>query len=87
MWIDHQALFKPIAKASLVLRSGRIAETIAEALRLATHEVAMLDPSYDSYGAVVALAGAFAGAALGFLLVEQQLQSTIERHAHTLACT
>ena len=38
MWIDHQALFKPITKASLVLRSGRIAETIAEALRLALAE-------------------------------------------------
>ena len=38
MWIDHQALFKPITKASLVLRPGRIAETLAEALRLAMSE-------------------------------------------------
>src|SRR5215218_5085062 len=35
MWIDHAALFKPITKASLRLCRGRIAETMAEALRLA----------------------------------------------------
>src|SRR5918994_1902198 len=33
MWIDHQALFKPITKASFVLRPGSIATTVAEALR------------------------------------------------------
>jgi acetolactate synthase-1/2/3 large subunit len=38
MWIDHQALFKPIAKASLVLRTGKIAATVLEALRIATRE-------------------------------------------------
>jgi acetolactate synthase-1/2/3 large subunit len=38
MWIDHQALFKPITKGSLMLRSGSIAVTIAEALRLALTE-------------------------------------------------
>src|SRR5688572_16258678 len=35
MWIDHQALFKPITKASVVLRPGRVAAGVAEALRLA----------------------------------------------------
>jgi acetolactate synthase-1/2/3 large subunit len=38
MWIDHQALFKPITKASLVLRPGRIAETLTAALNLAMSE-------------------------------------------------
>lgn len=38
MWIDHQTLFKPITKASLVLRPGNIAETVCEALRLAMSE-------------------------------------------------
>lgn len=38
MWIDHQALFKPITKASFVLRAGTIAETVVEALRIATSE-------------------------------------------------
>jgi acetolactate synthase-1/2/3 large subunit len=38
MWIDHQALFKPITKASVVLRPGRVAAGVAEALRLAMSE-------------------------------------------------
>jgi acetolactate synthase-1/2/3 large subunit len=38
MWIDHQALFKPITKASIVLRPGRVAAGVAEALRLAMTE-------------------------------------------------
>jgi acetolactate synthase-1/2/3 large subunit len=38
MWIDHQALFKPITKASFVLRPGRIAATITEALAIAMSE-------------------------------------------------
>src|SRR5438105_6548451 len=38
MWIDHHALFKPITKATLRLETGRIAETVAAALALATSE-------------------------------------------------
>src|SRR5579872_5987040 len=38
MWIDHHALFRPITKASLRLESGRIGETVTEALRLAMTE-------------------------------------------------
>ena len=38
MWIDHHALFKPITKATLRLEPGRIAETLAQALRLAMAE-------------------------------------------------
>lgn len=38
MWIDHQALFKPITKASLRLRPGEIAATLAQALQLALSE-------------------------------------------------
>ena len=38
MWIDHHALFKPITKATLRLRRGEIAATLAEALRIATSE-------------------------------------------------
>src|ERR1700681_1608025 len=34
MWIDHHALFKPIAKATLRLHNGRIAETPDEAIPL-----------------------------------------------------
>ncbi len=38
MWIDHHALFRPITKATLPLRKGRIGETVVEALRLASSE-------------------------------------------------
>jgi acetolactate synthase-1/2/3 large subunit len=38
MWIDHHALFKPITKATLPLERGRIAETLAEAIRVALTE-------------------------------------------------
>jgi acetolactate synthase-1/2/3 large subunit len=38
MWIDHHALFKPITKATLRLRRGEIAATLAEALRIAMSE-------------------------------------------------
>jgi acetolactate synthase I/II/III large subunit len=38
MWIDHEALFKPITKASFRLRTGDIAPTVVEALRIATTE-------------------------------------------------
>jgi acetolactate synthase-1/2/3 large subunit len=38
MWIDHHALFAPITKATLRLEHGRIAETVAEAIRLALSE-------------------------------------------------
>src|SRR5919106_5246785 len=35
MWIDHEALFKPITKASFTLRAGNIGTTVTEALRIA----------------------------------------------------
>jgi acetolactate synthase I/II/III large subunit len=38
MYIDHHALFQPITKASLPLRAGSIAETLATALRTALSE-------------------------------------------------
>ncbi len=38
MWIDHHALFAPIAKASLALRPGRVAETVASAVAIALTE-------------------------------------------------
>ena len=38
MWIDHHALFKPITKATLRLRRGEIAATLAQALQLALSE-------------------------------------------------
>ena len=38
MYIDHQQLFAPITKASLVLREGTVAETVAEAVRLSLTE-------------------------------------------------
>ncbi len=38
MLIDHHALFGPIAKASFALRPGRIAETVAAAVRIALSE-------------------------------------------------
>jgi acetolactate synthase-1/2/3 large subunit len=38
MWIDHHALFRPITKATLPLRSGAIGATLAEAIRLALSE-------------------------------------------------
>src|SRR5579863_8874405 len=38
MSIDHHALFRPITKATLALRAGRIAVTLSEALRIALEE-------------------------------------------------
>src|SRR5215203_2765362 len=38
MWIDHHALFKPITKATLRLETGKIAETLKEAIRIAMTE-------------------------------------------------
>ena len=38
MYIDHHALFAPITKASLALREGNVAETLAEALKIALSE-------------------------------------------------
>ena len=38
MWIDHHALFKPITKATLRLRTGEIVATLAQALKLALSE-------------------------------------------------
>src|ERR1700730_12336605 len=35
MWIDHHALFSPITKATFRLEAGKIAETVAEAVRIA----------------------------------------------------
>src|SRR5436190_8739219 len=38
MWIDHHALFKPITKATLPLKTGSIAETVNKAIRIAMSE-------------------------------------------------
>src|SRR6202047_4698797 len=38
MWIDHHALFKPIPKATLPLRKGRVGETLVQAIRVARRE-------------------------------------------------
>ena len=38
MGIDHHALFRPIAKATLPLREGSVAATVAEAVRIALSE-------------------------------------------------
>jgi acetolactate synthase-1/2/3 large subunit len=38
MWIDHHALFAPITKASFRLAPGKIAATVAEAVRIAMRE-------------------------------------------------
>src|ERR1700726_3373265 len=38
MWIDHHALFRPITKATLPLRKGRVGATLVEAIRLARSE-------------------------------------------------
>jgi len=38
MYIDHHALFAPITKASLALRHGNVAETLAEAIAIALAE-------------------------------------------------
>lgn len=38
MRIDHNALFKPISKATFALRGGRVGATLARAIRIATAE-------------------------------------------------
>jgi acetolactate synthase-1/2/3 large subunit len=40
MAIDHHALFRPITKASLALREGRVASVLAEAVQIAVSEPA-----------------------------------------------
>jgi acetolactate synthase-1/2/3 large subunit len=40
MWIDHAALFRPITKASLAFRTGRVAAVLEEAIGLALAEPA-----------------------------------------------
>src|ERR1700704_6651683 len=50
MWIDHHALFKPITKATLPLKTGSIAETLSYAVALALSEPkgpVHLDPPED----------------------------------------
>ena len=38
MYIDHHALFAPITKATMPLRQGNVAETLAKAIQIATTE-------------------------------------------------
>jgi acetolactate synthase-1/2/3 large subunit len=38
MWIDHHALFRPITKATFRLEPGKVAATVAEAVRIAMSE-------------------------------------------------
>src|SRR5262249_37373259 len=38
MWIDHHALFAPITKATFRLEPGKVAATVAEAVRIAMTE-------------------------------------------------
>jgi acetolactate synthase-1/2/3 large subunit len=38
MYIDHHALFAPITKATLAMRHDNVAETLAEAVHIATSE-------------------------------------------------
>src|SRR5262249_11837608 len=38
MWIDHHALFAPITKATFRLEPGKVAATVAEAVRIAMSE-------------------------------------------------
>ena len=38
MWIDHHALFRPITKGTFQLKKGQVAETVAEAIRIAMSE-------------------------------------------------
>jgi acetolactate synthase-1/2/3 large subunit len=38
MWIDHHALFAPITKATFRLEAGKVAATVAEAVRIAMTE-------------------------------------------------
>src|SRR6202166_2137255 len=38
MWIDHHALYSPITKATFRLEPGKVAETVAEAVRIAMSE-------------------------------------------------
>ncbi len=38
MWIDHHSLFAPITKASFRLEKGKVAATVAEAIRIAMSE-------------------------------------------------
>ena len=38
MWIDHQALFAPLTKASLRVEEGRVASAFADAFRIAASE-------------------------------------------------
>jgi acetolactate synthase-1/2/3 large subunit len=63
MWIDHHALFAPITKASLRLEPGKVATTVAEAVRIAMSEPR--GPVHLDLPEDVALAPAFAEASAG----------------------
>src|SRR2546430_5894652 len=56
MAIDHHALFRPITKATLALRRGRVASILAEALEIALSEP--LGPAHLDLPEDVALASA-----------------------------
>src|SRR5215813_13970214 len=63
MWIDHHALFAPITKASFRLEPGKIAATVAEAIRIAMTEPR--GPVHLDLPEDVAVAAAFAEASAG----------------------
>ncbi|MBO38268.1 MAG: acetolactate synthase [Rhodospirillaceae bacterium] len=57
MYIDHHALFAPITKASMPLRQGNVAETLAKAIQIATTEP--IGPVHLDLPEDVALAASF----------------------------
>lgn len=59
MYIDHHALFAPITKASLPMRHDNVAQTLADAIRIATSEP--LGPVHIDLPEDVALAPAVDG--------------------------
>src|SRR5262252_5333488 len=63
MWIDHHALFAPITKATFRLEPGKVAATVAEAVRIAMTEPR--GPVHLDLPEDVALAPAFAEASAG----------------------
>jgi acetolactate synthase-1/2/3 large subunit len=89
MYIDHQALFAPLTKASYLVEEGHVAETLAKALGLALSEppgpvhldfpedVGLLEASEEPLDAVAPVAAPAARADVG-ARVEQALR-TAER--------
>jgi acetolactate synthase-1/2/3 large subunit len=77
MAIDHHALFRPITKATLALREGRVASVLTEALEIALSEP--LGPVHLDLPEDVALAPASEATSLKRRRVDAASEASLQR--------